>query len=73
MWTEGGKVMQSAELGTCSICRKEHVLVTRKYYHYNIPCECCNGNLHFEIVWYCKDCIPKPPYKMTAQMKSIEE
>ena len=37
------------EIGTCSICGKEHVPVNRKYYRYNIPCECCIGK-HFEIV-----------------------
>lgn len=37
------------EIGTCSMCGKEHTQVNRKYYRYDIPCECCIGE-HFEIV-----------------------
>lgn len=55
--------MESQEYGKCDICKKENTL-SRKYYHYDIECEChLSGGKkeHFEIVRYCKDCKPKPP------------
>ena len=52
------------EVGYCDICRKK-TQVQRKYYHYDIDCECCGGN-HFEIVRYCKDCKPHPPKYISA-------
>lgn len=58
------------EYGKCQICSKEAPL-RRKYYHYNIECECCSSGgkpQHFEIVWYCKDCQPKPPRKVTIHL-----
>lgn len=58
------------EVSTCDICKKEAV-VSRKYYHYPIECECCNGP-HFEIVRNCKDCEPKPPNKIVAVVKHID-
>ena len=50
----------SIEYGTCSKCNTEAPL-TRKYFHYDINCECCVGNKHFEIVKTCQHCEPKPP------------
>ncbi len=50
------------EYGKCDICGKESSL-SRKYYRYDIKCDCCNGikDDHFEIVRYCSECKPKPP------------
>ena len=52
------------EIDYCDICHKK-TQVSRKYYHYNIACECC-GSTHFEIVRYCKNCTPRPPYRISA-------
>lgn len=51
--------MGAVEYGECDICKREASL-NRKYYRYNIPCDCCNDE-HFEIVRYCNKCDPKPP------------
>jgi len=59
------------EIGKCDICGKENVILARKYYHYDINCECHNPT-HFEIVWYCGDCIPKEP-KITKLYVKTEE
>lgn len=53
----------ASEFGECDICGKEAV-VTRKYYNYNIKCDCCLSGgkpMHFHIVRHCADCTPKPP------------
>ena len=52
--------MGDIEKGICSVCKKI-CAGNRKYYHYNIDCECCGGNTHFEIVFHCNDCIPIEP------------
>lgn len=61
--------MGDAEYGTCNICGKK-AMVNKKYYYYNIPCECHNKG-HFDIVYYCKDCQPQPP-KQTKITLSYE-
>lgn len=51
------------EIDYCYICKKLKPL-RRKYYSYNIKCECClNGGIakHFELVKHCSDCKPVPP------------
>lgn len=55
--------------GKCDICLKPGEL-SRKYYYYDIKCECCSGD-HFEIVHYCKNCKPKPPDKTTIYIQPI--
>ncbi len=47
------------EHGICQICHNEADL-TRKYYRYDIKCE-CHSPYHFELVRHCKKCIPKEP------------
>lgn len=47
------------EIGICNICG-QHTQVSRRYYHYDVKCNCCNGK-HFEIVKYCEECEPNPP------------
>lgn len=57
------------EHDTCDICWTEGP-VSRKYYHYDIKCSCCNNQTddHFEIVKYCKNCKPKPPDEITVMV-----
>lgn len=50
------------EYGTCELCGREAEL-KRKYYNYATVCTCHSQN-HFEVVKYCKDCVPVEP-KMT--------
>lgn len=57
--------MNSVEFTKCDICGKQDV-VLRQYYYYRIPCECCIGDRHFEIVRYCKECTPVPPRRISA-------
>lgn len=62
------------EFGKCEICGKKSIL-NRKYYYYNINCECCASSekKHFEIVRYCDNCNPKPPQKISVYVKPILE
>ena len=46
--------------------------VSRKYYYYNADCECCSGDTHFEIVYYCKDCKPIEPIEIRPFLASIK-
>ena len=52
------------------ICHKKKP-VTRTYYEYNIPCECCGGQYHFQVVRTCQDCEPQPPTWVHAQVRPI--
>ena len=63
--------MGDIEVGTCDVCSKEQVPVSRTYYEYDAKCECCNDAMsnHFEIVWTCKDCEPKAPESIKLMMK----
>lgn len=60
------------EFGKCDYCGKE-TTVERKYYHYDIKCDCHSPN-HFEIRHNCKDCKPRPPYetKITYSIESLK-
>lgn len=62
------------ESGTCAVCSKEGP-IDRKYYYYDIVCECCNNkdDEHFEIVYHCKDCKPKPPSNVNCIMQPIPD
>jgi len=62
--------MGDIEESKCDICG-EVSHVSRKYYYYDIKCECCNGynDNHFEIVRYCIYCEPKPPQTVKAWIK----
>jgi len=65
--------MGDIEYGNCDICNIQAPL-TRKYYRYDIKCDCCNGknDNHFEIVRYCASCEPKPPQTLKVVMKPLE-
>ena len=62
--------MNDQEFGTCDICGGEFPLA-RKYYYYDIKCDCCNykESPHFEIVRYCSTCEPKPPLQVKVHIK----
>ena len=62
--------MGEIEFGVCDMCN-DHAEVQRKYYHYDIKCECHSPD-HFEIVYYCKDCEPEPPKKTTITIKPLK-
>ena len=47
------------EQATCSMCGT-FTIVARKFYHYEIICECCSDR-HIEVVQYCSACKPVPP------------
>ena len=66
------KIMGEQEFNACSICG-EKTIVERKYYYYDIKCDCCSSanNKHFEIVWYCRKCKPVPPRKIRVVIKPI--
>lgn len=66
------KMSGEVELGACEICEKQSVPITRRYYHYDIDCDCC-GDQHFEYVRHCEDCRPKPPPKTVVYIKSIDQ
>lgn len=57
----------SIEFGKCDICGKNAQL-NRKYYHYDIQCECCSPN-HFDLICHCDNCHPKPPKQTTIKLK----
>lgn len=59
------------EIGTCNVCRKENVILQRKYYHYDIKCECHSPN-HFVIVFHCMDCEPIESDTMSIHLKTSE-
>lgn len=43
------------EYGACQICGREDNLYTT-YLYYNIKCECCVGDRHYETVKHCGNC-----------------
>ncbi len=61
------------EHSKCDICGTVGS-VSRKYYHYNIQCQCCNDQTddHFEIVRHCNKCKPKPPAAIKAVVEPRE-
>ena len=63
--------MDEVEIGKCDMCGRRNVALFRKYYYYNIDCECCSGQQHFEIVKYCSGCVPEPPSIIRAHIKPI--
>lgn len=67
--------MGDIESSKCDICKLENVMVSRKYYYYDIKCDCCNGKEgnHFEIIRYCSNCIPNPPQKISVYIQPINE
>ena len=64
--------MGDIEYGLCDICKEETTL-SRKYYYYDIPCDCCNGkkDKHFEIVRHCFLCEPKPPRVISVSLEPV--
>jgi len=57
------------EIGKCTVCG-ESKSVQRKYYRYDINCDCCS-NQHFEIVYHCSSCDAKPPKTATVHINPL--
>lgn len=65
--------MAEQEYGICECCYKEAPL-TRTYFYYNLPCECCGCTIdgkhyHSEMVSHCKDCVPDIPERLHVSMR----
>lgn len=58
--------MNDIEYGTCDMCGREANL-QRKYYHFNIKCE-CHLPTHSEMIKYCLDCVPLRPAETTIEI-----
>lgn len=58
------------ENGTCPYCNI-HLPLNRKYYKYDIKCDCCNSKEddHFEIILHCNTCKPTPPKRIIVSMQ----
>ncbi len=52
-----------AEYGKCDFCSNVDILA-REYYYYDVECDCCVGDKHFQYVRYCKNCKPLRPEKV---------
>ncbi len=63
------------EVGICDVCKQERVPLSRKYYYYEVKCDCCNRkeDNHFQIVRYCSNCTPKPQPNITVHIKPINQ
>jgi hypothetical protein len=61
----------NVEIGKCDCCGKDGTL-SRKYYYYDVKCECCNGDTHFEIIKHCASCIPRPPENIKIVLEGYE-
>jgi len=62
------------EYGRCDCCGKDKGL-NRKYFYYDVKCDCCGGaskNEHFVIVRYCKDCVPIPPSRIKIVLEDVK-
>ena len=46
------------EYGRCDCCGKD-ALLQRQYFDYDIKCDCCVGDKHFEMVRHCSNCTPR--------------
>lgn len=65
------------EHNKCSVCGKEGP-VLRKYFRYDIDCDCCVGDHHFHFVYHCNGCEPKEPETtkislLTSTLHKIQE
>lgn len=70
--------MGDIELGFCYMCNKRNIPISRKYYYYDIQCECCictyeDKRVHVECINYCADCEPKPPKKVIFEANPINK
>ena len=58
------------ENGRCDMCGQV-TTVRRKYYHYDVECE-CHSPKHFEIVRHCIKCTPYEPAYTKIHIKTTE-
>ena len=63
--------MSEQELAGCQVCGK-YGPVLRHYYHYDVYCDCCNGDQHFEYVYHCDGCVPRAPTKIGIILNPVE-
>lgn len=57
-------------IGSCEVCKKENVNLTRTYFHYdNIKCSCHSPN-HFIIIEHCDTCVPVEPDETKIHIKT---
>lgn len=65
--------MGDIEFGSCDVCKTETSLM-RKYFYYNVQCDCCNDkeDNHFEIVRHCSSCEPTPPKTIKIWLNPIQ-
>jgi len=57
------------EVGRCDVCGKNKIKLCRRYYRYDIKCE-CHSPCHFEIVWHCENCVPQEPKETKIFIKT---
>lgn len=66
--------MGDGMFGKCGCCGKESGL-RRKYFYYDVKCDCCGGaseNEHFVIVDHCKDCVPIAPTTIKLVLDNVK-
>ncbi|CAG7580239.1 MAG: hypothetical protein SLAVMIC_00316 [uncultured marine phage] len=59
--------MGECEYGICDICNRE-AYIDRKYYRYDIKCECHSPN-HFVICYHCENCEPTEPTETKISLR----
>ena len=65
--------MGDVEVGKCGQCHRSDVALQRKYYYYDIDCDCCDGTEHFVFVRYCSNCRPVAPTLLMVHAKHVQE
>lgn len=61
----------TVEIAICDICGNLKP-VNRKYYKYDIKCDCCSCH-HHELIRHCNECVPKPPNKVSVELHPLGE
>jgi len=57
-------------IGSCEVCKKENIYLTRTYFHYdNVKCSCHSPN-HFIIIEHCDTCVPVEPNETKIHIKT---
>jgi len=63
--------MNEGAIGTCDICGKENVPLTRTDYKYEIKCE-CHSPYHLVTIFHCAACVLKEPETTRIKIKTSE-
>ena len=69
--------MGELEIGRCDLCGRDSVVLHRKYFRYDIPCE-CHSPSHFVLIRHCVNCTPREPAEIIVrfsrdQIHTIEQ